>query len=249
MRQPRVEAAATRVGRQHVRSRPSVEGTGAPLARQRGGRRRWRDTPAERSAHRTRRRSCGREASRRSRTATRAHGAPRQGGCSGGWRRTRPQTEPAESEERDPPTGPAAAGCGAAEHKQARSAHARGGPRRARTRPRCPSGALASTRRSRSPWRAPRIACSTSTATCCGSRSCAPARGAAGPGSIDGYALVAGAGSGARRLRWRRPRAPERARQVPVALAQQRHRRRQQDRPDHRRVEQDARRRGPRPAA
>ena len=26
---------------------------------------------------------------------------------SGGWRRTRPQTEPAESEERDPPTGPA----------------------------------------------------------------------------------------------------------------------------------------------
>ena len=31
----------------------------------------------------------------------------RQGRCSGGWRRTRPQTEPAESEERDPPTGPA----------------------------------------------------------------------------------------------------------------------------------------------
>ena len=30
-----------------------------------------------------------------------------QGRCSGGWRRTRPQTEPAESEERDPPTGPA----------------------------------------------------------------------------------------------------------------------------------------------
>jgi hypothetical protein len=31
----------------------------------------------------------------------------RQGRCSGGWRRTRPQTELAESEERDPPTGPA----------------------------------------------------------------------------------------------------------------------------------------------
>jgi hypothetical protein len=30
-----------------------------------------------------------------------------QGRCSGGWRRTRPQTELAESEERDPPTGPA----------------------------------------------------------------------------------------------------------------------------------------------
>src|SRR4051794_30665079 len=31
----------------------------------------------------------------------------RQRRSSGGWRRTRPQTEPAESEERDPPTGPA----------------------------------------------------------------------------------------------------------------------------------------------
>jgi hypothetical protein len=30
-----------------------------------------------------------------------------QGRVSGGWRRTRPQTELAESEERDPPTGPA----------------------------------------------------------------------------------------------------------------------------------------------
>jgi hypothetical protein len=38
----------------------------------------------------------------------RGRGSPAgQGRCSGGWRRTRPQTELAESEERDPPTGPA----------------------------------------------------------------------------------------------------------------------------------------------
>ena len=41
-------------------------GTGAPLARQRGGRPRWRDTPAESTGAPTRRRSCGREGSRRS---------------------------------------------------------------------------------------------------------------------------------------------------------------------------------------
>jgi hypothetical protein len=37
----------------------------------------------------------------------RGRGCPAgRGRCSGGWRRTRPQTELAESEERDPPTGP-----------------------------------------------------------------------------------------------------------------------------------------------
>jgi hypothetical protein len=47
-------------------------GADAPLARQRGGRPRWRDTPAESSRLPARRRNCGRERSRRPRTATRA---------------------------------------------------------------------------------------------------------------------------------------------------------------------------------
>ena len=47
-------------------------GGGAPLARQRGGRPRSRDTPTESSGAPARRRSCGREGSRRWRTATRA---------------------------------------------------------------------------------------------------------------------------------------------------------------------------------
>jgi hypothetical protein len=45
-------------------------GKGAPLARQRGGRSRWRDTAAESDRVRSRRMSCGRKGSRRSRTAT-----------------------------------------------------------------------------------------------------------------------------------------------------------------------------------
>jgi hypothetical protein len=45
--------------------------------------------------------------SRGSRTVPKRWRAARQRRGSGGWRRTRPQTEPAESEERDPPTGPA----------------------------------------------------------------------------------------------------------------------------------------------
>ena len=63
------------LARQRRMSRPGVAvrgDTGAPLARQRGARSRWRDTPAESSGAPARRRSCGREGSRRSRTASQA---------------------------------------------------------------------------------------------------------------------------------------------------------------------------------
>jgi hypothetical protein len=95
--------------RVNARDHPSAreDATGAPLARQRGGRRRSRDTPAEGSRARTRRRSCGREGVDARGPRNRRKRPARQRRCSGGWRRTRPQTEPAESEERDPPTGPA----------------------------------------------------------------------------------------------------------------------------------------------
>ena len=99
------------LSREHVmpqdRPLPFRGGAGAPLARQRGGRPRWRDTPAESSRAPVRRRSCGRggvDAGGPRRGRGRPAGQER---CSGGWRRTRPQTELAESEERDPPTGPA----------------------------------------------------------------------------------------------------------------------------------------------
>jgi hypothetical protein len=58
--------------RQRMANVIGCEAAGAPLARQCGGRPRWRDTPAERSRAPARRRSCGGEGSRRSRTATRA---------------------------------------------------------------------------------------------------------------------------------------------------------------------------------
>jgi hypothetical protein len=72
-------------------------GASAPLARQRGVRPRWRDTAAEAprtdSAQGLRPRR-----SRRARTATRRTCLAGQRRLSGGWRRTRPRTEPAESE-------------------------------------------------------------------------------------------------------------------------------------------------------
>jgi hypothetical protein len=55
-----------------VASCRSKEAPAHPLARQRGGRPRWRDTPAESTGGSNRRRSCGCGGSRRSRTATRA---------------------------------------------------------------------------------------------------------------------------------------------------------------------------------
>jgi hypothetical protein len=101
--QPRTESARSRETEHLARS----VGAGAPLARQRGGKPRWRDTPAESSGARARRRGCGREGVD-ARGPRRGRVRPaQQGRCSGGWRRTRPQTELAESEERDPPTGPA----------------------------------------------------------------------------------------------------------------------------------------------
>ena len=96
------------LGRQHVTPKlPFRGGAGAPLARQRGGRPRSRDTPAQGSGASSRRRSCG-HGGVDARGPRRERGRPAgQRRCSGGWRRTRPQTELAESEERDPPTGPA----------------------------------------------------------------------------------------------------------------------------------------------
>jgi hypothetical protein len=99
-------SAATRDAHDHLSALQG--GTGAPLARQRGGRPRWRDTRAESTGASTRRRSCGRggvDARGPRRGRRRPAG---QGRCSGGWRRTRPQTEPAESEERDPRQDPPA---------------------------------------------------------------------------------------------------------------------------------------------
>jgi hypothetical protein len=61
-----------------------------PLARRRGGRPRWRDTPAESNCAGSRRRSCGREGVD-ARGPRRGRGRPAgQGRSSGGWRGTRP---------------------------------------------------------------------------------------------------------------------------------------------------------------
>ncbi len=103
----RVQAATARPSTRDAPAAVPREGPSAPLARQRGGRPRWRDTPAESGGAAARRRSCGCEGCRRLRTAARRWCPAGQRRCSGGWRRTRPQTELAESEERDPPTGPA----------------------------------------------------------------------------------------------------------------------------------------------
>ena len=86
------------------------------------------DTRAESSRAPTRRRSCGREGSS-ARGPRRDRQSPAgQRRSPGGWRRTRPQTEPAESEERDPPTGPA-------RHRLRAGVHSpRRGPRRPSTR-------------------------------------------------------------------------------------------------------------------
>ena len=64
--------------------------------------------PRRRARRTARRRNCGREGSRRPRTAMRRVGArPGKDGPRAGGGGHAPQTQPAESEERDPPTGPA----------------------------------------------------------------------------------------------------------------------------------------------
>jgi hypothetical protein len=81
----------------------------------------------------------------------RGRGRPtRQRRCSGGWRRTRPQTELAESEERDPPTGPARHRLQALERARATRVADPAPPARA-TPPRQPLAATGRPARERAP--------------------------------------------------------------------------------------------------
>ena len=93
--------------RQHLRSRPSVEGNRRTLARQRGGRPRSRDTPAESAGAPSRRRSCGREGSRR-RADRRRPMRPNAANVARAAAADTSSDEPAESASVIPPTDPPA---------------------------------------------------------------------------------------------------------------------------------------------